>query len=111
MSRGQRARASLAIAGALLISTASLAPAAGPITWSGPKVVDSQPPWDDADDFTSVSCASASLCVAVSRGGAIASSTNPIGGVAAWQVVKIPGKPKLLSVSCAPGPLCVATDD
>lgn len=60
--------------------------------------------------LTGVSCASASLCVAVDDAGNALVSTNPTGDARAWSATAVdPGQP-LTALSCAPAPLCVAVD-
>ncbi len=59
-----------------------------------------------------VSCASASLCVAVDSAGDVTASTNPTGGAAAWSATNVDGTNDLSAVSCTSTPslLCVAVD-
>jgi len=60
------------------------------------------PPGLNAFGFYSVSCPSASLCVAVDGNGHLFTSTNPTGG--AWMETNLPD---LLAVSCPSASLCV----
>jgi YVTN family beta-propeller protein len=78
-------------------------------TWSGNANA------DGANGLAAVSCASSSLCVAVSEGPSAASTTDPGAGPAAtWRSATVdPGQVFLDAVSCANGspPLCVAVDN
>ncbi len=66
---------------------------------------------DGSLDFTSVSCGSPQLCVAVTEDGRIVVSSDPTGGVSAWRVVGGPkGAGGLGTVACAQNALCVAGD-
>lgn len=70
--------------------------------------------------FLSVSCATASLCVAFDEAGDVVSSTNPTGGAGAWRVSKsvypvFPMGPTCMGglcilVSCPSASSCVAVD-
>jgi hypothetical protein len=63
----------------------------------------------DALDLRNVSCGTPSLCIAVARGGRIFVSTNPSGGVSAWEQVGTPGGPgDLEGVACVSTLLCAA---
>ena len=59
--------------------------------------------------MSSVSCPTPTLCVAVEAAGHVATSTNPTGGAAAWDVAAISDN-QLNAVSCASPSLCVAFD-
>jgi len=64
---------------------------------------------NSSPDFRGVSCGTPSLCVAVARGGRIFVSTDPTGGVSAWQPAGTPGGPgDLEGVSCVSTLLCAA---
>jgi hypothetical protein len=108
----------LALAGSLL-ATASPAPAASPLSWSSPTLIDSSPPQPELD---AVSCPSASLCVGVDRFGGIVSSTDPAGGASAWSFAQVggaykPGEPCgsvplcLRGISCPSNTMCVAVGE
>ncbi len=59
-------------------------------------------------DFRAISCASASLCVAVDLEGEIVSTTNPTAGPGAWTTIGAPGGPERLSaIDCPSETLCV----
>lgn len=104
---------------------ASADPSGGPSTWSAGATF---PPSESgglmtASPATGVSCASASLCVAVGHGmacsvgcfpsgpGYLASTTDPTGGPSAWSVSTLPQAPALTAVACPSSTLCVAVDD
>ena len=73
-------------------------PTGGAAAWTINKV--------DNNGIDSVSCPSATLCVAVDRAGNLLTSTNPGGGAATWSSTHIGG---LVAVSCPSNSLCVAT--
>jgi hypothetical protein len=58
----------------------------------------------------SVSCSSASQCVAASRNYVVVSH-DPTGGASAWQAIDVNPHTTLNAVSCASDDLCVAVDD
>jgi hypothetical protein len=101
----------LALLGALLLvatgvwdASAALA-AASPLTWSEPEVVEA------GAVITSVSCPSASLCVAVDNKGQVFSSTEPAAGAGTWNSADVTEeKSGFASVSCPSASLCVAID-
>ena len=69
---------------------------------------------EKGNNLVSVSCPSASVCVAGDDGGNVVTSENPTGGAAAWRVANI-DKPQdgdylPVVVSCATASLCVAVD-
>ena len=57
------------------------------------------------DEFSSVDCASSSLCVAATRGGRVWTSTDPTGGAGAWSSANLSAV--LRGVSCPSASLCV----
>jgi hypothetical protein len=66
----------------------------------------------DGNQLNSVSCASATLCVAVDSNGNVVTSTNPTGGASAWTVVNVAASQPITDVSCASGTTtCVAVDE
>jgi hypothetical protein len=81
---------------------------AGASTWTGVQL-----PGVSGTVF-GLSCPSASLCVASAGGNAIASSTNPSGGAAAWRVAYpgagpgLPNQHEIRGISCPSPQLCVA---
>ena len=60
---------------------------------------------------TAVSCASASLCVAVGWFGQLLTSTDPTGGAHAWSLTRPDGRRLLEAVACPEVSLCLAVDD
>jgi hypothetical protein len=79
----------------------STSPAGGASQWSLARL---PAPMD------AVSCASATLCVAVA-GADVATSTNPAGGAGAWKWIDVDPVGSLLAVSCPSPSLCVGVDD
>jgi hypothetical protein len=91
----------------VLLLCASLAAAgahaAAPLTWSSSAIPGGGTP-------TAVSCASESLCLAVSSGGVGFSTSDPTSASPTWNpAINDPGQ-SLNAVSCAPGGPCVAVD-
>jgi hypothetical protein len=72
-------------------------PAGGASTWTFSPGADANPA-----GFDGVSCASASLCVAVDNAGNVVTSTNPTGGAAAWSTTNLDRAASFLGVSCVP---------
>jgi hypothetical protein len=96
----------LLIGGMLLLRLASPAPAFadGPFSWAIANV-------DDSNDLVSISCPSASLCVAGETAGNVVTSTDPTGGAGAWTVTKASTSGAAINgVSCPSTSLCVAVD-
>ncbi len=60
--------------------------------------------------LTSVSCATATMCVAVDAAGNVVASTNPTGGASAWTMFPVDSA-ALDSVSCPSTNFCMAVDD
>ncbi len=60
-------------------------------------------------DFLSISCASASLCAALDRGGDLLTSTNPAGGPSAWTTTQIIGFTEygIRQLSCPTASFCI----
>jgi hypothetical protein len=88
---------------AVLCATAD---AAGPLSWSGPMVIDRGFP------VLSIACPSADLCAAGTVDGLFV-STDPAGGASAWQSLASPSAPPhstppVGAVSCPSGSFCVA---
>lgn len=83
-------------------------PGGGADDW---KVVDADGPARDSH-WMSISCASASMCVAVSgereTAGKVLSTTNPTGPASAWQVVQLDETLKFTGVSCGTPSFCIA---
>jgi hypothetical protein len=75
----------------------------GPLLWTAPAGVDTEP-------IDSISCPSTALCVAVGRGGHILWSTDPAGGRLTWAAADVDGNSEMTSVSCPSTTLCVAVD-
>lgn len=83
-------------------------PSGGAKAWSRPVHVDTtQAPGGGFAGFAGISCASASLCVAVDNDGQVVSSANPGGGAKSWTIAPLHGSPTLTSVSCPSASLCV----
>jgi hypothetical protein len=99
-----RAVAAAALLCAVLLTclVASPAGAAPPLNWSTAEI--------DSAALTGVSCASASLCVAVDGSGHARVSTDPTGGASTWHPAEIRGAGALTGVSCPSSSLCVAVD-
>ena len=102
----------------ILVGLALLGPAgafaAGPLTWSAPAQIDLQPTID-AGAIDSISCPSATLCLAGDDAGNILSSTTPGGGRAAWSSAAVDvhagGQFTIEGLSCPSTTLCVAVDN
>jgi hypothetical protein len=60
---------------------------------------------DSGDDVSDVSCPTATLCVGFDQSGNIVSSTNPLGGAAAWYVTSV--NLQLNALSCTTAGFCV----
>jgi hypothetical protein len=84
-------------------------PTGGPEAWKVTRLPGNQP-------LNSVSCPTATECVALARGGSVLSSSDPLGGAKAWKSADlypyVPATHGGNSVACAPGDgLCVATGE
>jgi hypothetical protein len=75
----------------------------GPLLWTAPGGVDTQP-------IDSMACPSTVLCVAVDHAGQVLWSTDPAAGPRAWAVADVDGATELTSISCPSTTLCVAVD-
>jgi len=75
----------------------------GPLLWTAPGGVDTQP-------IDSMACPSTVLCVAVDRAGRVLWSTDPAGGPRAWATADVDGTTEMTSISCPSTTLCVAVD-
>ena len=98
----------LAGTGSFLVSAVLATAPAGasvpdPLTWASPVKV-------GTGYVNGVSCPSSTFCVAVTAGGAVLTSTDPTGGVAAWTETTGVDANDLTGVSCPTTTLCVATD-
>jgi hypothetical protein len=90
------------------------ATAAGSLRWSGPRLVDHQAPFSDSGGLISLSCPSASLCVAGDDNGSVVTSTNPT-NPSAWRTTRVNGNGGVIfslssaipSLSCPTVSLCV----
>src|SRR4051794_14861308 len=114
MSGVDKRRGAALVTAALVVSIclpAAPARAAPSLSWSAPTLIDRQAPYGVPVEVESVSCPSATLCAATDFAGDVVTSTNPMGGADAWQLVPIAGNHSLLSVSCPTASLCVAGDD
>lgn len=92
----------------LAFAVAGSARAAGPLAWSAPVQVDHEAPGFDGL-LVSISCPSASFCVASDSLGDVLTSTDPTGGYFAWHSAHVDSS--ALSMSCPSVSLCVAGDD
>jgi len=81
-------------------------PTGGASSWQAATIEPQQLGGGPAADLQSVSCASASLCVAVDDAGNVFTSTDPAGG--AWQMASVNEGNQLDGVSCPSAALCVA---
>ncbi|MDQ6778860.1 MAG: hypothetical protein M3071_22145 [Actinomycetota bacterium] len=77
--------------------------ARGPLVWTAPMRIDSEP-------INGLACPSISLCVAVDNAGRVVSSTDPLGGARTWQTADVDAANPLTGVSCPSAALCVAVD-
>jgi hypothetical protein len=84
-------------------ANAAVTNSAGPVLWTAPGGIDTQP-------IDSIACPSVTLCVAVDRGGDVLWSTDPAGGPGRWAAADVDGRLELTSVSCPTTTLCVAVD-
>ena len=92
--------------GLAAVPTAHAAPLAsspGPLLWTAPVGIDTQP-------IDSMACPSTVLCVAVDRAGQVLWSTDPAGGPRAWAAADVDGATEMTSISCPSTALCVAVD-
>jgi hypothetical protein len=107
----RRSLSIIAVLGVVIASAAIKADRAGaePLLWSAPTLVDHQAPFGNPPILESVSCPSASLCVAVDHDGNVVTSTDPTGGAGTWTAVNIEAT-FLTHVTCPSTSLCVATD-
>lgn len=97
---------------ALVFACVVMTPAASAspsLSWSGGLEVDQAV--GKYASLQHVSCPSTTLCVAVDADGNVVTSTNPMGGAAAWTTTNIDGEEYIDSVSCPSISLCVAVDD
>jgi hypothetical protein len=91
------------------VSGSSVAQAADPLSWSAPALFDHGP--HPVNGLTSVSCPSASLCVATDEDGNVLTSTNPTGGAGAWSApISVDAGRVIDQISCPSTTLCVAVD-
>jgi hypothetical protein len=88
----------------VLSTAAALYATTSPVT--GPWVRQLSAP--TGDNFAAVSCASTSFCAVVTEGGDVLTSTDPMGGPAAWARTPVAeGSASLLAISCPTPQLCV----
>jgi hypothetical protein len=81
-------------------------PTGGPSAWTATPVRQCPP------CLTSISCPSASLCVAVDIGGNVVFSRDPTAGASVWTTVHVDSStPWIRAVSCPSVSLCVAADE
>ena len=94
------------LAGGLLVvpaADAAVTGSHGPLVWTAPAAVSSQP-------IDGLSCPSVSLCVAVDRGGQVVWSSDPAGGSGQWTAVDVDASDEITGISCPSTALCVAVD-
>jgi hypothetical protein len=77
--------------------------APGPLVWTAPMGIDSEP-------INGLACPAISLCVAVDEAGRVLTSAEPLGGARTWQTADVDGANALTAVSCPSPALCVAVD-
>lgn len=109
--RPRLAAAVIAFAAMLGLQTGSAA-AQPAMHWSPPQLLVSGAP-SSFEGARDVSCADASLCVAVGREGRFLYATDPTAGIDAWSEVQIdgPGPAGLTAVSCPAEDFCAAVDE
>jgi hypothetical protein len=118
-----RVRAALTVAVAVAVvglqATSASARPLAPVSWSVAGFLDHQPPYGggappaSGTPLASISCPSASLCVAGDAFANIAATTNPSAGPAAWQISHVqagiaPLSSGIGATSCPAVSLCVA---
>lgn len=90
-------------------------PTGGAAAWSGPVALAQRPVRSTGFQYieeTSVTCASATLCVAFDRRGNVVTSTNPTGNASAWSAQAwVDGANAVFDISCTPSALCVAVGE
>ena len=97
------------LSAALFVSLPAAAPAAVPLSWSLPRLIDRQSPLSVMHAIGGVSCGSAELCAAVDDGGNILTSTAPASG--AWKLTRgVDVGAALRAIACPARSLCVAVD-
>jgi hypothetical protein len=108
-----RARATLAVMlGIAFLSVApSTAVASESLSWSSAMLVDQLPHQGAPIPLTSISCPSASLCVAADEVGNVLTATGSKPGVVGWQSAPVDTGNLLDSVSCQSPSLCFAVDN
>lgn len=100
------------VCAATLVAVVALAPtqASASLVWSR----SAAPLPRQRSDLSSVSCASSSLCVALSIWGDVIVSARPFSDAPSWSVRAVkPTSPAISifnAISCVPGSLCVAVD-
>jgi hypothetical protein len=105
------ATASLCVAGtsAGQVSSSADAASGASATWSTPLLV---APGEDPVELFAQSCPSSGVCVGSDGAGRILTSTNPTGGVAAWNVALVdPNGGGIFNLACASITACVAFDN
>jgi hypothetical protein len=106
LARSLRWAVALLAVGLVAVPAAQAAPplsSSGPLLWTVPVGVDTQP-------IDSIACPSTTLCVAVDRAGHVLWSTDPAGGPRAWAAADVDGAMEMTSISCPSTALCVAVD-
>jgi hypothetical protein len=86
-------------------------PTMGASDWNAILVDQPSVPQGTGGYFTSISCSTASICVAVDSGGNAYYTSDPTGGASDWTANDMDGSNDLTSVSCVPGgTFCAAVD-
>lgn len=80
------------------------------LTWSPPRTIDPHAPEGTVSGFSSVSCVSASLCVATDYQGNVLTSTDLTAPTPVWMLSNVDLNNWIYSVSCTSMTLCVAVD-
>ncbi len=96
---------------AFLVVAPGTAVASGSLTWSSPMLVDRLPDQGAPIPLTSISCPSASLCVAADEVGNVLTATGSGSGVLDWQSAPVDAGSLINSVSCQSASLCFAVDN
>jgi len=85
--------------------------AAGPLSWSSPRLIDRQAHHGASIPLFGVSCPSVSLCVAVDQDGNVLTAHGRAGSFASWKIARIDDSNLLEAVSCPSASLCFTADN
>lgn len=72
-------------------TSASSSSADSPLYWTGPTLIDQQPPFANPRAISDMSCSSDALCVAVGAGGELVRSTDPTSATPTWTTTNLDG--------------------